>query len=146
MPNFSNFADLEKFLQKKIDIALEKDVVPKVKEVMKESIDKVVYQAYTPDVYERRESGGFGDESNFEHELVSPGEIYILNTTPANPRYRSALRGRPLREAIITGNHYHFFSPGPRDYVSDTYNRLQQSGAVEQALKDGLLKQGIKAE
>ena len=90
MPEFKSLKELEKYLQDKIDSALLVEVAVGVKEVEQEAIRDVVYGAYLPNIYSRRdEKGGLADKENMTESLVAPGELWVENYTPYNDGYET---------------------------------------------------------
>ena len=110
-------------------------------------IQEKVYGVYNPEVYERRYgNGGLMDEENIKGE-VKKGDLTVENKTPPNPEARDgATVDKNLIEVIETGIGYDYDNPGARPFIDATIQALRASGAIVNALKIGLEKQGIKVK
>lgn len=87
---YEDFASLLGELQYDlIDVSYE--VAEEIKEIEKEVIEEVVYNAYEPRFYERRqEKGGLSDKANMQEEidLTKDGlSISVKNVTKGNSEY-----------------------------------------------------------
>ena len=156
MPQFKNTADLLSFLRKSVDKALTTDVFPAVRDMEIEAINETVYSHPASNYYRRREeSGGLGDPSNIimKGGGAKNGILAVINITPPNPYLDgvSAAGGmatvsKSLPSVVEYGYGYDYWkSPRTRPFTKNTIKKLSSSGVCAEALKQGLLKQGITA-
>ena len=142
MPEIRNIKALEAYLQKYINDALQDEVTADVKAYMSDVVQVVVYDAYKPREYIRRENnGGLSDQDNITGEIVSDGRLEISNDTPFNGDnpYKDT-----LTEVIVTGEGYNYDSGiGARDFIQDTKDVLASTKAHVDALKNGMKKRGF---
>lgn len=157
MPECRSLKALEEYLQKKIDIALLVEVAAGVKEVERQAIQDVVYKAYTPNVYQRRdENGGLADIANMTESLVAPGELWVENFTPFNDGYDTMNHGFGLDKLVEFGDYgggYRYDYPYstvqeptfiyPRPFTQETIDRLRESKEHLDQLWAGLRRRGI---
>lgn len=156
MPTFSSLKEMEKYIQDKINVSLEKDVAPVVKEIMSAEVQNTVYAEYpNPRVYERRlNKGGLMDINNMNDKLVTSGILSITNDTPFNPEYNTVNSGDGLAGLVEFGHgryngiEYDYPSDerftNPRPFIEATREDLIQTQAHTKALINGLKKSGIK--
>ena len=79
-------------MKPRIDKALKDDVAHAVIKVEQRNIEKAVYGATAPRVYERRKyAGGLIAESSFKADLVGDGELLVRNAAGPNKRYKNSL-------------------------------------------------------
>lgn len=159
MPEIRSLKALEKYLQDKIDSALLVEVAAGVKEVEQQAIQDVVYKAYTPYMYQRRDKkGGLADIQNMTESLVAPGELWVENYTPFNDEYDTMNHGFGLDELVEFGDYgsgYCYDYPYstvqeptflyPRPFTQETVDRLHQSKEHLDQLWAGLRRRGIDA-
>lgn len=157
MSGFNNTSDLYKTIMGKVNNSLKNEVAEKVKEVQSDSIQKVVYEVYSPKMYKRRgNSKGLSDIKNMKENLViddslNVTELKISNETPFNGEneYSSS-----LARVVVTGVGYNYFPPNdddaaylhPRDFVQDTELTLIDNKDHVKALKESLKKKGLKVK
>jgi len=159
--SFKNTAALFKYIQKQINETLEDDVAKEVKQVEHDAVEKVVYDSYTPNVYDRRrDDGGLSDINNMKNNKVAEGVLIISNETKAHPTktnasgkvYKSKNKGKKLTPIIVEGGADNYDFPRnrayieSRDFIQETKDMLEQDGKHWTALKIGLLKRGIKID
>lgn len=147
-------------LQKKVDSALTNEVFEKVRDVEVETIDSVVYGVYNPKMYRRRGNyGGMADPYNIEISggSAANGVLTVVNMTEANPSSVSgnATTGKNLPMLIERGHGYGgnlYDYPGkgsymkPRPFTERTIENLAGSKAHVTALRNGLVRQGVKVK
>lgn len=142
MPEIRNIKALEFYLQKHINDALQDEVTSDVKAYMSDVVQVVVYDAYKPREYIRRENnGGLSDQDNIVGEIVSEGCLEISNDTPFNGDnpYKDT-----LTEVIVTGEGYNYPPKvGARDFIQSTKDVLENTKAHVDALKNGMKKRGF---
>ena len=152
MAEFTSIEALFASLQKQVNESLVEDVVPVVKDVLRENISSTVYSAYSPKMYARRyNEGGLLDNENIHSKLVSDGTISITNDTPVNENYGGDDSTMSLTEQIIEGKGYNYILEGaaylePRDFMEATREELIQTGDHISALKNGLRKKGFEVK
>ena len=155
-------ARANKQIAKKIDAALTQDVFPAIQEEEAATIYAEVYKVYTPKMYRRRgEYGGLGDRDNIEilGGKATGGVLTVVNTTEANPGGRfnkgRVTTGKNLPALVeyghgYRGNVYDFPSNRrymkPRPFTAKTIANLAESKAHVAALRDGLMRLGVKVE
>ena len=144
MPTYKTLSEALGYIEQAISDALQNEVFEKVREVELSHITSDVYGAYPkPRMYERRASGGFSDPGNIKN--IGEGlTLEVINTTPPNPEGNpEPTTDKNLAEVIESGAGYDYFSPGARPYNENTINDLAGSGAHIEALRAGLVRQGI---
>ena len=168
MPSFNSIADLEKHLKNAIKDSLAHEVFETVRDVEQKNIDETVYDVYDPKVYpnikagiHRRETqGGLIADENIVPTMIGDDTLIVTNETPPNPYARDgATTNKNLAELIEYGDGYKGFTydypeedtekykyMNPRPFTANTIEELVTTGKHKKALKDGLLRQGIKSE
>lgn len=130
---FNNLTDLFKHIQSDIQDTLNNEVANEVKETMSEAVISTVYNVYDPISYERRgNNGGLMCTANMEHR-VDGDTLTVTNETPLD-NHRTDYS---LTDIIVNGRGY---QPFPRDFISETKERLEITGNHVEALKQGLEK------
>lgn len=87
---------------------------------------------------------------NMRTHLIDNGVIEIENRTMAYPHHTGGLSkniGRYVSPIVVSGQGYEFpfpYNGVPRDFIQETKDRLESSGAHVDALKEGLKKRGVK--
>lgn len=124
--------------------------------LMKDAVEEVVYDAYTPSLYERRgDNGGLSDPENLELvkiEKVSHkvSKLVFENITRGNPAYFS---GDKLldstAETIVNGIESNWSYSGewqePRDFVSRLREMInERKDLINNAIKKDLKNLGYK--
>lgn len=139
MTTAKNMKELEKLIQQKISKALQQNVAPTVKRVMKEKIEEVVYSVYDPTMYERdKEHGGLLDEDNMK--------VTMLNDTTLSVENVRSDDGRNVAEIVETGEGYEFEFPYngiPRPFTEATREELRSTNEHTYAFYQGLKRQGL---
>lgn len=146
MPTYKTLGEAVQYIRKSIADALNNEVFEAVKEAELSHITTDVYGAYPkPKMYDRRGSvGGFSDPSNIKN-VGSGLTLEVVNETPPNPEGNPPPTiDKDLAQVIESGDGYDYFSPGARSFHENTVNDLASSGKHVQALKNGLLRHGIK--
>lgn len=158
MATFKSMNDIKKYIQAKVNESLLNDVVPAVREVMIDQIDKTVYDAYKqPEVYERRNDGNELRNENSIGGYVLNNTLEVYNAAPANPdiyerggKYESQNAGEYLAPIIEYGEGYDFPSEEaynePRPFVSNTREQLKEEKQHVTALKNGLKSKGLNVK
>jgi hypothetical protein len=141
MPEFSNLADLERYLNQKISKALETTVSEEAKKTMSEHVEIDVYDRYNPTSYER--TGALADESNIQTTMINDNTLEIENVR------KDEETGRLVAPVIESGKGYEWGYNrnlneviGERPFIQETAKDLA-SGKALAALAEGLKKQGL---
>lgn len=144
----TSISQLVAALNKKAQEALESDVAPIVKRVLKDSIQAEVYDSYSPKRYHRRKAdGGLMDENNI-HSDVRNCTLTVKNHAPLAPGYPNSDFTKTLDEIIVTGSGYDYLGYGgayeqPRDFYSIAKRQLSSSKEHVKAFRNGLKKRGV---
>ena len=140
-----------------------------VKDVQKESIQDVVYNAYHPNVYNRRgENGGLLDKGNMEEKVLQSNKkasLIVKNLTEFNREnedddsfsYNPSVYNDYLTPLIVLGHDRHIGIGGSgyihnnegdftksRDFIRDTESRLKSTNAHVNSMEDYFESIGIK--
>lgn len=158
MPQFKNTQALLAYVRKAVDTALTTEVFPVVQKEELKAIDDVVYSQQTSGYYRRRgEYDGLGDPYNIvikggaaQHGILSVVNVAIPNAYLNGVNGRLATTNKNLQYLIEYGHSqsgdpgYDYWNkPKARPFTATTIDRLQASGACREALRRGLIKQGI---
>lgn len=147
-----NYSDIDVFLKDlKSDIkdTLSKEVFDEVRDIELEHVQRDVFDAYCPKIYNRRSSGGIDDPRNIVGQ-VDDMTLYVDNVTPYNLGYGTYNSGTTLADLINEGEGgkhklYYDFTGNfiqPRPFLDNTQNEVDKSNRVENALKKGLQRRG----
>lgn len=139
---FNSLSALESYLKNAIDVALENQVADAVAEEVAVSAQKVVYDVYSPKVYERRMS--LLDETNIENQVGN-------NTLTATMRHTlNPWSGphSPVLAPLLEHGYGDMSKPynKPRPFVQTTIDSLSSNKKHVEALREGLQSQGIDAK
>ncbi len=153
MPTFNNFKQIEAYLNAAIKNAQKNECSEIIADTLVKNAQEMVYDAYTPKVYDRRYS--LTDKSNINSSMVdnntllvemvanpSPsvfGEEYTAQDTQVFSRWVSdgEVSSKPFGEGAWTE---------PRDFYQASIDQLKSSDEVKKAMSEGLRRQGIKTE
>lgn len=139
MATAKNMKELEKMLQQRFSKALQQNVAPTVKRVMKEKIEEEVYSVYDPTMYERdREHGGLLDEANMEVTMLNDSTLSVENVRSDD--------GRNVAEIVETGegyDHDFMYNGIPRPFTEATREELRSTNEHTYAFYQGLKRQGL---
>lgn len=154
----NSLKELEKELQKRIDIALLNDVYETVRDVMVDHIIEDVYEKYESRYYERRyNDDGLLDPENIIAATLK-GELAIQNVTLGtdtfykknNRYYTSQNANKYITPVIETGIGYDVDSWEyygiPRPFMQNTHDDLEKNHYHTHSLKIGLQKQGLEVK
>ncbi len=157
-------------LQKKIDIALQTEIFAAVQAAERIAIKNTVYEAYTPNIYDRRyDNGGMMDVRNIQIEngTVQNGRLVVINETPPNPYWSdrdvhgSATVNKSLPELINYGHSRYVKYSGrfgydfpkkkyayykARPFIEETRTILKNKGTLDRRLGNALKRQGLRIE
>lgn len=126
-------------IEKQIQDTMVNEVADTVKDNMTEAVHTSVYDAYSPQYYNRRmNNGGLSDTHNMEVTEIKNG-ISVHNAAPLD----NGRNDYNLDEIIVYGLGN---QPFERDFYAKTVERLQENQEHTEALKQGLKKRGIEVE
>jgi len=155
-PSFNNLDELEAYLLLKVKTAMEVTVAPEVKQLESQNVKDVVYNSYSPKVYDRREdNGGLSDTNNMHSSFISGGNTVVMsvdNETMSNqdymPNYKNPFQIAGLVEYGDNNGYgeydypYHEEYLKSRAFIEKTQKDLENGKAKEMFIK-GLAKEGI---
>ncbi|MGG3892013.1 hypothetical protein [Metabacillus fastidiosus] len=128
--------ELAKLINKKLSKSLQTDVSKVARNTLKEHVVKDVYDAYTPESYER--TGGLLQDRNIEVKMENDNTLSVRST-----------RHEGSKDIAYTIEYGEGYSPssldeviGARPFHKETAKELNQ-GLAKKALADGLRKQGL---
>ena len=118
------------------------EVVKEMKKIEQEVIDRNVYSAFSPKVYERRkDGGGLRSEDNMVADISANGDgvtIEIKNTTTGNEKYNDYWTGE-IQPLIERGSYmWNGTMPPPRPFVDDTQKEVDKK--IDKIVEDALNK------
>lgn len=150
MNSFNDLESLWKYATDDIKKTMKTNGVEKMKDIEQDVIKEVVLDSYNPKYYDRRSENGSNDglisrdnmkaypSVDNKKELV----IEMTNDTKGNREYPNSTNGY-IDEIIEYGNGYtwtgsdiYLNMPFPRPFTEETQRRLDESGIVEQIIKD----------
>ncbi|MDD3150130.1 MAG: hypothetical protein PHR82_09055 [Endomicrobiaceae bacterium] len=154
MPVCKNLAELEAYIQKKINETLMDEVATGVRETMQETIDEDVYRRYAPVKYVRRNE--LGNIENIKAELEGAGVLAVMNIAPPNNSvlgtaytdYGGTSFARWVNDGLVPNifNDKHYVWEDPAHFMEDTKDDLENSHTVKNKMKIGLTKRGLKVK
>ena len=137
MADYKSLRDLFKALEQKIEKAVQEKVPDVVEREMQVQIYEKVYEAYEPIAYERT------------YQLISPENIETTNV-PGGVSIRNVREdeGKDVAYTVESGFGYSFpyIGMGPRRFTEATRQSLKESGKHIEAVRKGLIEQGLKVE
>lgn len=132
------------YIRKTIEASLGAEVLDAVRKEEAKQVQSVVYDSYQPTVYERRYD--MGNDANIIG-TVKGTVLHVENITPPNSKGNPPpTTDKDLAKVVETGVGYDYFSPGARPFTQATVDALSASGAHVDALKNGLVKAGIRVK
>jgi len=142
--SFTTWSQLEAYLNQKIQIALDKNVAPVVKESIQTAVSDVVYGAGIPNIYQRRnlKDGSLGDVEVMNHE-VSGNILTVTDNAESKLPWNN---GRTLAENIEFGYGDTWYSVS-RPFINGedgAKDILREDGSHIEAMADGLRELGLK--
>lgn len=136
---FKNLNSLCRHIEKQIQDTMVNEVADTVKDNMTEAVHTSVYDAYSPEYYNRRmNNGGLSDTQNMEVTKIQNG-ISVHNATPLD----NGRNDYSLDDIIVYGLGN---QPFERDFYTETADKLQENQKHTEVLKQGLKKRGIEVE
>lgn len=146
--DFKSLAELEKYLQKKVTESLQIDVALESRQLMREHIQKDVYEVYTP-----YSSDGVTPHYERTFALIDSCITNAIgNNTIELKNTRAGENGENISGIIEFGGHYkwgykRFLDKeiGKRPFFSNTYKELA-SGKARLFMRLALIRRGLKVE
>lgn len=136
---FKNINTLFKHIEEQVQDTMANEVADTVKDNMAEAVHTSVYDAYSPQYYNRRmQNGGLSDTHNMEVTEFKNG-IAVHDAAPLD----NGRNDYNLDEIIVYGLGN---QPFERDFYAETVERLSENQKHTGALKQGLKKRGIEVE
>lgn len=133
--NFDDLKSLVAYAKNDIKKTMQTKVLEVVKEVEIKHIQEDVLDAYTPEYYKRRESGGIDDPNNIVGVVTEEGSEINLNVTN-NTLAVGDRKGEYLDEIIEEGvSPYGYPYSKPRPFLENTEEELGSSGIIEKIIK-----------
>ena len=113
-----------------------------MKKIEQEVIDRNVYSAFSPKVYERRkDGGGLRSEDNMVTDISTNGDSVIIeieNMTTGNERYNDYWKGE-IQPLIESGSYmWNGQNPPPRPFIDDTQKEVDKK--IDKIVEDALNK------
>lgn len=147
MPEFSTIAQLEKFLQQKINDVLNNEVARAVKEEILMAVDEVIYRPQEPERYKRRglttSSTGLGGITQMHHTMQNG----VLEVTDDAKPFNKWDNGYTLAENIEYGyGQRDTWYNKPRPFIEHARGKLRSNKYHIFAMKEGLGKKGLDVE
>lgn len=137
---FKNLNSLCRHIEKQIQDTMVNEVADTVKDNMTEAVHTSVYDAYSPQYYNRRmNNGGLSDTQNIEVTEIKNGIAVHDAASLDNGR-----NDYSLDEIIVNRGVLGY--PQSRDFYAETADKLQENQEHTEALKQGLKKRGIEVE
>lgn len=137
---FKNLNSLCRHIEKQIQDTMVNEVADTVKDNMTEAVHTSVYDAYSPQYYNRRmNNGGLSDTQNMEVTEIQNG-ISVHNAAPLD----NGRNDYDLDDIIVNRGVLGY--PQGRDFYAETADKLQENQEHTEALKQGLKKRGIEVE
>ncbi len=144
---FSNWKDLEAYLNKEIDDCLNNEVAETIKDEIQAGTTDVVYIPKQPKKYERRyyADGGLGDKSTMKHN-ASNGELTVTPNAERNVGFsKHPGRGYDISQSlpynIIKGyGSKNTWYNKPRDFIGKATENIKQNNSHVSSMKDALKK------
>ena len=118
------------------------EVAKEMKKIEQEVIDKNVYSAFNPKVYERRkDNGGLRSEDNMVTDISTTSDgviIEIENMTTGNERYNDYWKDEI--QPLIEGGKYMWNGkmPPPRPFIDDAQKEVDKK--IDKIVEDALNK------
>lgn len=153
MPKFKNLNDLEAYLQKNVHHVMNRsaELERVLADTMALAVWQVVYDAYEPESYNRREDDdGLADTRNMVINSVTVTDEGVKLIFENIAQGNDTLSRTFLTDTIVEGikeNWNYSGSPWsePRDFVGETAKRLRENPEeIVEAIKNGLKKKKFK--
>lgn len=144
MPTVKSLNQAMTYIRNVINTSLRTEVLDAVRKEEAKQVQSVVYDSYEPTEYERR------DDMKKDVNIIGTVNgtvLHVENITPPNSKGNPPpTTDKDLAKVVETGVGYDYFSPGARPFTQATMDALSASGAHVDALKNGLVKAGIRVK
>lgn len=144
MPTVKSLNQAMTYIKNVINTSLRTEVLDAVRKEEAKQVQSVVYDSYEPTEYERR------DDMKKDVNIIGTVNgtvLHVENITPPNSKGNPPpTTDKDLAKVVETGVGYDYFSPGARPFTQATMDALSASGAHVDALKNGLVKAGIRVK
>ena len=159
MPEFRDLKSLKKYIQDQINDCLVNEIAEDIRDQELTLIDSMVYDSYSPSMYERRgeEKGGLKYPGNIKARLESDGILIVENKTPFSQMPTSQNQGDELIGLIEYGSggyknyRYEYYQKNgdspyakPRPVISETRDAIKD--IVADDICDALINRGLKVK
>lgn len=144
MAELNNIIQKVSVLEAEIEDALRVEVADAVREAIVKSAKENVYDAYSPQFLSRRNGvGGILDKNSITIK-VNGTELTATDDPTWQHLWGGNYPDERLAEAIAGGERrFNMHNAGPRPFHEKAKEELLSSGAIEDALRRGLARQGI---
>ena len=140
--SYDDIEELYADLLNEIKNTVAKEIAKEMKKIEQEVIDRNVYSAFSPKVYERRkDDGGLRSEDNMVEGISIDGDSVIIeveNMTTGNERYNDYWKGE-IQPLIESGSYmWNGKMPPPRPFIDDTQREIDKR--IDKIVEDALNK------
>ena len=140
--SYDDIEELYADLLNEIKNTVAKEIAKEMKKIEQEVIDRNVYSAFRPKVYERRkDDGGLRSEDNMVEGISIDGDSVIIeveNMTTGNERYNDYWKGE-IQPLIESGSYmWNGKMPPPRPFIDDTQREVDKR--IDKIVEDALNK------
>ena len=140
--SYDDIEELYADLLNEIKNTVAKEIAKEMKKIEQEVIDRNVYSAFSPKVYERRkDDGGLRSEDNMVEGISIDGDSVIIeveNMTTGNERYNDYWKGE-IQPLIESGSYmWNGQNPPPRPFIDDAQKEVDKK--IDKIVEDALNK------
>ena len=140
--SYDDIEELYADLLNEIKNTVAEEIAKEMKKIEQEVIDRNVYSAFSPKVYERRkDDGGLRSEDNMVEGISIDGDSVIIeveNMTTGNERYNDYWKGE-IQPLIESGSYmWNGKMPPPRPFIDDTQREVDKR--IDKIVEDTLNK------
>ena len=140
--SYDDIEELYADLLNEIKNTVAKEIAKEMKKIEQEVIDRNVYSAFSPKVYERRkDDGGLRSEDNMVEGISIDGDSVIIeveNMTTGNERYNDYWKGE-IQPLIESGSYmWNGKMPPPRPFIDDAQREVDKR--IDKIVEDALNK------
>ena len=140
--SYDDIEELYADLLNEIKNTVADEIAKEMKKIEQEVIDRNVYSAFSPKVYERRkDDGGLRSEDNMVEGISIDGDSVIIeveNMTTGNERYNDYWKGE-IQPLIESGSYmWNGKMPPPRPFIGDTQREVDKR--IDKIVEDALNK------